>query len=514
MTGSPLQSRRALQPYAQVVGAIAITGAVIHIVVPWVTPSDASMLFLLPVLWAAVRLGRWPSVFAALVGAGANNFLFFPPTFAFGLQSLHDLVTLTAYLVTAVTTGNLAGRVGEQAMLYRQQANIARARGEEISALYQIGRHITAAAGTEELGRIVTREVGSFTKSQVALLLLRDDDLIMLAADPPLVIDDGDRSLAAKALATHDLVARAPSDGQRERLYIPMYSPKGPIGLLVIGCNACFRDTDRARMLMALADHVAVALANAETTDQIAEAKIRLKADQFRSTLLNSVSHDFRTPLGAILGAATSLLDDPRAHTENSRLSLLTTIRVAAEQLNRYVHNLLDISRIESGALVINREWVEVVDLVSVAVQRVEQSRPSRPIAVSIEHGLPLLRLDFVLIEQVLVNLLDNAAKFSRPEDRIEVTARHRDSAVRVDVFNEGPAVPLPDMERLFEKFYRSSSGRVTEGSGLGLAICRGFMVAHDGRIEAIRDNDRKGMIFRLTFPDEPQPDEPGPQDE
>ncbi|MEO5373618.1 MAG: DUF4118 domain-containing protein [Alphaproteobacteria bacterium] len=503
---------RRLFPYAAILLVIGIMGVVVHSLARWVTPSDTSMLFLLPVLWAAVTFGRWPSVFAALAGAGANNFLFFPPRFAFGFESLHDFVTLAAYLVMAVITGNLAGRLGEQ-------LSIANTRSEEMSALHQIGRKITAAVGTAEIGRVVVHEVAALTRARVVLLLQGEKGqgeggLSVLAAEPASATDDIDHAAAEAALAAKAPVTLQTSEDGYETIHIPMHATRGAVGVLVVECGTPCRGADRRRLLMTLGDQVAVALENTQISERMAETEIRLKADRFRSTLLKSVSHDFRSPLGTILGAATSLLSDPAAHTDESRTALLTTIRIAAERLNRYVHNLLDISRIESGALIINREWIEVMDLVSVAVQRIESTGPSRAIAVSLPRTLPLVRLDFVLIEQVLVNLLDNAAKFSPADARIEVSAREESDAVIIDVFNEGTTVPTPDLERLFDKFYRSPSSRTADGSGLGLAICRGFMAAHGGDIAALPDPARGGMIFRLTFPTEPQPEEPGLHDE
>lgn len=490
---------------------VVLTVATARMMASWLSHTDVVMIFIVPVLWSAVRLGRWPSLFTAVMGALASNYFFFPPEFAFGFLSFQDLVALTMYLLTALTAGSLAARAREQADLYQRQVVIARRREEESATLYRLGRGLTAAAGPEELCRTAVAAVADFTGTAVALLEQGPEGWRLLAGEGDISVD-GDIARAADTAAG----LRRPAGNGTDllpatgSLVIPLPIQGGaPLALAVVAGGMPI-EADRLRILVTLADQTGMALSGAHMSDQVAEARVRLQADQFRSALLNSVSHDFRTPLGTILGAATSLLEDPEAHTEASRHTLLTAIREAADRLNRYVRNLLDITRIESGVLQPQSEWVDAADLIGTAVRRIESLASGRLIEVKAAPDLPLLHVDFVLIEQVLVNLLENAIKFSGPGHGIEVTARRHGQRLLIEVFNAGSDLPEGDPERLFDKFGQASDAPPARrrGSGLGLAICRGFMMAHGGSISVRRVPERGGVAFSLFFPLADQPED------
>ena len=261
---------------------------------------------------------------------------------------------------------------------------------------------------------------------------------------------------------------------------------------------------DQLDLLEALARQAASGLERVRLAEDAEQARLAVETERLRSTLLSSVSHDLRTPLATITGAASTLLD-PASLTEEGRRELHEAIYDEAERLNRLVTNLLDMTRLESSSVEINREWQSLEELVGTALARLERSLKGRPVTVSIPKDLPLVAVDGLLIEQVLVNLLDNAIKNTEPGSPLMVAASVEDGSVLVEVADEGPGLPAGAEERVFEKFYRSGHG--PRGSGLGLSICRAAVTAHGGRIWA-ENRPLGGAAFRFTLPlgDNPPP--------
>ncbi|MFN3076042.1 MAG: ATP-binding protein [Alphaproteobacteria bacterium] len=464
----------------------------------WLTYTDVVVVGILPVLWAAVRHGRGPSVFLAVVGAVGVNYFFFPPKMAFGFQTTHDLVTLATYLATAITTASLASRLREEANLHRQ-------RETEATALHAIGQRLAKARGIDEIISAACEALQPLTGSGVHLLKSTDGNWVALPGERPITLGPLDQFAASAAMASE-----APSHGEApwergsRHLFLPIRKLAGGAGVVAI--EGTEWSPDQLHLLSTAVDVITISLENAYSREEIANARVRLQADQFRSALLNSVSHDFRTPLGTILGAASSLLDAPECRNTEGVTIQLTAIRDAARRLDRYTHNLLGLTRLESGALTVSREWTDVIDLVGEVVQTFETTS-DRSISIHITDDVPLIHVDPVLIEHVLSNLVDNAIKFSERDSRISVSARMNDHGVTIDVFNEGAIEDSLDedsLNRLFETFYRGPDGRTKRrGSGLGLAICRGFMEAHGGTVTVHRAPEHGGNIFRLTFPAE-----------
>ncbi len=264
---------------------------------------------------------------------------------------------------------------------------------------------------------------------------------------------------------------------------------------------------DQRRLLEALAGQAAVAIERGRLVREMEQARLLTETERLRDALLSSVSHDLRTPLASIIGAVTSLLSYGATYDETTRRDLLVTIQEEAERLNRFVGNLLDMMRLESGRLGLKREWVEIGDVIGTALARLVQPLNQYRLVVEVEPGLPMLWLDFVLIEHVLVNLLENAAKYSRPGAPIRVHARRHDHEVIVEVADEGVGVPSADLERIFDKFYRVERGdRHGAGTGLGLSICRGIIEAHGGTVSARSPANGKGTVVTVTFPVEKEP--------
>ena len=263
---------------------------------------------------------------------------------------------------------------------------------------------------------------------------------------------------------------------------------------------------DERRLLDALADQAAVAIERISLAKGLDEARVLAETERLRAALLTSISHDLRTPLASILGAVSSLRGDPEKYGAAEREELLATLQDEAERLNRFVANLLDMTRLESGAIELQLDLIEIDEIVGVALRRAESVLGHHRVAVDIAPDLPMLRLDAVLFEQVLFNLLDNAAKYSPAGSRIDLRASRDGGLVEIEIVDEGPGIPPADLERVFDKFYRvQAQDRRRAGTGLGLAICRGFVEALGGSIVARNRRDRSGAVLTIRMPVVPE---------
>jgi two-component system sensor histidine kinase KdpD len=285
-------------------------------------------------------------------------------------------------------------------------------------------------------------------------------------------------------------------------LFIPLATTHGLLGVLGVVPRdpSRFDDPEERRFLEAFAAQMGVAVERTQLSEQAQTARLDAEREQLRSALLSSVSHDLRTPLGVIEGASSALLDAEVSLDTPTRRDLAQTIHEEAERLNRRVRNLLDMTRLEAGAVRLDYEWQSLEEVVGAALARVESRLGGRKVTVSLPRALPLVLCDGILIEQVLVNLLENAIKYSPPDSPIEVSGRDAASEVVLAVADHGAGIAPGEEDRIFEKFYRSERNRSTGGVGLGLAICRAIVSAHGGRIWA-ENGDGGGAAFRFSLP-------------
>ena len=287
-------------------------------------------------------------------------------------------------------------------------------------------------------------------------------------------------------------------------LFLPLRTGSGPVGVIGIERDSPgpLLTPDERRLLDALADQAAVAIERISLARGLAEARVLAETERLRAALLTSISHDLRTPLASILGTVSSLRSYAEKYDANERDELLATLQEEAERLNRFVGNLLDMTRLESGAIELRLDLVDIAEIVGVALERAGSVLARHCVEIEIAPDLPMLRLDAILFEQVLFNLLDNAAKYSPPGSRIDLQALREGDVVALEVIDEGPGIPPGDLERVFDKFYRvHAQDRQRAGTGLGLAICRGFVEAQGGRIEAQNRRDRSGALLTLRMP-------------
>jgi two-component system sensor histidine kinase KdpD len=455
-------------------------------------PSDAAMLYLLAVVVAAARFQRGPAVVASLVGIASFDFFFVHPFYTFSVADVRYVLTFGVMLVVALVMGTLTGRI-------RTQAEAAREREQRTSALYSLSRDLAVAGDRNAVLAAALRNLRD-TFAIDGVILLPGEAGVMAAATPALyALDERERAVAQWAF-DH---AQAAGRGTRTlpgaaALYVPLTSSGRALG--VVGVPLAdpgeFRDPARRRLLEALAGQTAIALERLELTERTRQTEVEVEAERLRTSLLSSLSHDMRTPLASIEGAASTLLQDADLDP-GARQELATTIVQESHRMGRLVANLLNMIRVESGALQVHKEWQLLSDVVGVALLRTEEQLREHPVKTNFPTDLPLVPVDEILLEQVFVNLLENAAKHTPRGTPIEIGADGGNGEVIAYVADRGPGLPSGQEEQVFRKFYRSGAGG---GIGLGLTICRGIVTAHGGRIWA-ENRPGGGALFRFMLP-------------
>jgi len=486
--------------YALAIASVVGAGAVAAIGEYFIPLQSLSIVFVLPVLVSALRFGLWPSIVAGLLSFVVYRYFFTEPRFEFVITSTEDFFTLAFFLVVAMLTGRVAARSREQAEASRQSAR-------RTAKLYDFSRRIAAAASRDDVLWAVVHHVAATLHCRSLVLLPGADGGLEIAAGYPPEDHLTDAAIAASDWAwRHGKPAGWKSDTlpSSEWLFMPLRTATGPVGLL----GVAFEESESAlapeqrRLLDAVSDQAAVAIERTNLATSIEDARVMTETEQLRSALLSSLSHDLRTPLVSIIGSATSLVTFGDTLSADNRTELLETVLEEAERLNRFVQNLLDMTRLGYGALKPKRDWVDLNDVVGSAIERLKQALSPYHVVTDVKPDMRLLYVDPILIEQVMVNVLDNAAKYSRTGGTIDIRAFERDVSAVIQVVDKGPGIPEKEREMIFDMFYRVKAGdnRIA-GTGLGLAICRGLMEAHGGTIHALPGDYGEGTCIELTLP-------------
>jgi two-component system sensor histidine kinase KdpD len=466
---------------------------------PVLPAPDMTLVFLTAVLGTAAAYGLRPALLAVVLGALADNFFFIPPLYTFTIADRENVVALVFFAIAAVIGGHLAGRLRDQALAARAEARVT-------ENLYRFARKLNATAELDDLLWAVAYQIALMLRARVVLLMEQDQRLSPVAGYPPEDVLEGADLAAATWCFQHAIPAGRGADtlpGGRW-LFLPMRTARGVIG--VAGIERPDDPTplapDAARMLDALIDQAALAIERVRLAEDLDHARISAEGDRLRAALLTSISHDLRTPLASILGAASSLAAHGETLTATARAEMARTIAEEAERLNRFIGNLLDMTRLEAGRLKPAAGPVDLSDALGAALGRTERLLARHRLVLDVPDDLPLVALDMVLFEQVLVNILDNAAKYTPPGSTITIAATREREMLRLSTADQGPGITLGDLGHIFEKFYRArATDRQGAGTGLGLAICHGFMEAMGGRIEAANRPDGHGAVFTLFLP-------------
>jgi two-component system sensor histidine kinase KdpD len=496
--------RRAIAGFGTAVLSVGGAVAVGEVASAYLKLPNLSMIFLAAVMLSAVTFGVASAITAALLSFLAYNFFFIVPLYTFTIAEPHELFALLIFLLVAGLTGSLAGRV-------RDDAIASRHRVATTQALYDFSRKLSGTTNLDDVLWVIVTQVAAGLKAQVVLLLPQDGDLEIKTAFPPEDMMGPSEWVAAQWAYTHCETAGWTTGTLPNAQYRfhPIRASRGVIG--VIGVQTADRERGFAaedeRALTALIDQGGISIDRTLLFEEAAQSAALAQKEGLRNALLSSVSHDLRTPLASILGSATTLIQYRDKMSESVCTDLLLTIEEEARRLSRFVANLFDMSHIESG-LHLQREWVDLGDVANGAIGRARKSFPDREIKLTLAPGLPLVRGDAVLFEQVIFNLLDNADKYTPKgkQTRVEIGTGGGEAIVIVE--DEGPGIPPDELERVFEKFYRvvPGDGR-PPGTGLGLAIARGVVEAMGGAIHAespVLDGAGARIVIRVPATETP----------
>ena len=462
--------------------------------------ASLSLIFLTGVIFVATRHGLWPSLYAATLSFLGYNFLFTDPRLTLHMAHQEEVLTLVLFYVAAVLTGNLAGQL-------RQRAEALRASSEQTNTLYDFSRKVTSAATFDDVAWAAVTHVSATLKCD-SLLLAPDEGgrLAIVGAFPPEDrLDVRDRSAADWAWERGEPAGRGSATLPSSRwLFLPVGTRQGRLCVLGIAWDdARTLAPAQRRLLDLLVDQVAIALERTRLVADLEQTRVLSETERLRAALLSSVSHDLRTPLVGIIGAASGILEADAKLTPGQRRELAETIKEEGERLNRYIQNLLDMTRLGYGALELHRRPTDLADLLAAARRQLAATLVGHALDLDLPPDLPALDVDPVLIEQVLINLLDNAAKYAPEGSRIRVSARVEGGRARIAVSDEGPGIPARARTRVFDMFYRVDEGDGQRaGTGLGLAICKGIVDAHGGEISAVPGRaDGTGTRIEVVLP-------------
>ncbi len=478
---------------AAIVAGTTAFGAVLR---STLSVPDIEMVYLLAVMVTALRFGRGPSILAAAIAVAAYDFFFVQPYYTFAVADARYFLTFVMMFVVGLLLSELTARV-------RRQEQEARQREERTKILYALIRDLSAADSREAAATVVARHAAEAFSAKSFLLLTNPagtlEDVAHFPLGPPLDLKE---IVVAQWAFEHGRVAGLGTDtlpGSSTACF-PLRIGGSSLGAIALQpkTGAPLR-VEQREFLEAFNRQAAFAFERMKLADEARSSALRAKAEEMRSSLLSAVSHDLRTPLAAITGAATTMRGDVGVVDETTRRELLDSICGEAERLEKLVANLLDMTRLESGAIGLRREWVPLEEIVGSALTRLESKLETRAVNIELPGSLPLLSVDPVLFEQVFANLFENAIKYTPPNSPLYVRARADDNLIVIDVMDSGPGLPAGNEAQVFEKFYRGSHAGIA-GVGLGLAICKGIVEAHGGTLLA-ENRPEGGALFRITLP-------------
>lgn len=478
------------------IAGVGLATAVATLMFPRFNLVDLVMVYLLGIVFTASRASRGPTFLATLLSVAAFDFFFIPPVHTFTVDNVQYVVTFAVMFVVAFVISRLTSRVREQAEAVRQ-------RERRTAALYHLSRELAREEGAERLSGIAVRHLSEVFSCRAVVLV--PDDRGNLAVPTTgwhtYALDPRERGVAQW---TFDHRQRAGMGTDTlpgaKALYLPLVAAAKTIGVVGIlpGTTAEPFAPDRIHALESFVNPIAMALERAFLAEEARRALIKIETETLRNTLLSSVSHDLRTPLAAITGAGTTLLQNENSLDAEGRGELLRTIVEETTHLNRIIRNVLDMTRLESGTIQANREWQSLEELVGAVSHRMSGQFHDHPLDIRMPPDLPLIFCDGLLIEQVLRNLLENAVRHTPAGTTITLSASAEAKEVVVTVADRGPGIPPEERERIFEKFVRGR--HAGGGAGLGLAICRAIVAAHGGQIR-VENQPTGGAAFTFNLP-------------
>jgi two-component system sensor histidine kinase KdpD len=499
-------NRVRINEYASSVGIIATATVVGLLLRPHLQVIDVAMLYLLAVVVVGYLHRRGPALLASLLSIAAFDFAFVPPYNTFNVHDTAYYLTFGVMLAVALSMGQLTARI-------REQAQDASERGGRARALYALSKDLSEGGNLGGELRIATRHIAEAAHGEAQVFL---DGFNRESGADEWPVGGLFESLDVRIAATW-AYKNGESAGwgtrhcaEAEALVVPLKAPSGIIGVVTVrprSLDDVLAEPER-ETVEALAEQAAAAFERTTLSRAHEEARIEVESERLRTALLSSLSHDLRTPLGSIEGAASSLLQESSGLSREAQQEMAETILEESRRMTRLVTNLLDMVRVETGALAVHKEWQPLEEALGVALLRLEERLVAHAVDIRLPPALPLVPIDELLIEQVFINLLENAAKHTPQGTPITVSAWADNSTVMVEVVDRGPGIPIGEEETVFRKFHRTAGADhagPAGGSGLGLTICRGIIAAHGGRIWLERSAGQ-GACFRFTLPLEGPP--------
>jgi len=468
----------------------------------YVEPVHIIMLYLLPVLLSAVWWGKGPSYVTALCSVLLFDFFFTLPIYSLSVADHRYVWSLPLFLLVAFI-------IGGQTEKLRLEATLARQREKSTRALYTFSREIAAVVDVNVIVRNLAEQSWQTLERPVAVFLPQKNNKLMLAGEAGTAesgIDSSELAVAIWAYEHSEIAGRCTETlPGAQYMYLPLTTSGNTVGVLGIHIQEKMLTPVQRRLIEAWVGLAAIAVERVNLAQQAGQASLLVASDKLRTALFNSISHELRTPLASIIGAISSLLDTEGVYSGADRKELLETVQEGAARMDRLVANLLDTARLESGMMQLKKDWCDVEDVIGIALRRVAECIDTRPLVINIPEDLPLVKADCVLLEQVLINLLDNACKYSKNGSEIAITASQDEIVVKISVADRGAGIPPEYLAQVFDKFYRVEQPKSVSGTGLGLSICKGIIESHGGYIHA---KNRPGggtiMTFAIPFGEQP----------
>ncbi len=463
---------------------------------------NIALLFLLPVLISAAYWGRGPSILASVLSVLSFDIFFIPPVLSITVEDLKYLLSFAIFLLVAVMTGTMANRL-------RAQASVSKRREARTAALYALSRKIVVETDIEGILNTVINVIAETIDAETTVLLPDNSGILKPMAysscnPKEFGIND---EIASWAFEHGKSAGCGTKPGEKENcLYIPLKTEEKNIGVLVLkSYHPPLRlSTEQNRLLEAFANLTAIAVFSLQLSAEAQQARNLIQSEKLRTALFNSISHELRTPLASIMGAVTSLLEEGDLYNPSERNSLLQTVNEGALRMNMLVKNLIDMARLESGMMQLKSEWCDIQEIIEVTLRKLTSVLRDRKVEISLPENMPLINVDFVLIEQVITNLIDNAHKYSSPESKIDIIVKTTPDSISLFIKNLGNPISEENRKKVFDKFYRLDSNRHITGTGLGLSICKGIIEAHGGEIWAEGKNNKVIFAFSLPFNQSP----------
>ena len=485
--------RKELPGVFMTLGLVAILTAVLFALVWEVGLAHGSVVFLVPVVIAATRWGVISAVVAAICGVLASAFFFYEPLYSFRIKDPQEVIDLILFIFVAVAVSQLATRL-------KWQLEMARQREIDLRDLYAFSRRLAVAFDVSDIHAAIEDHLASIMQRNVVLFPSGREASNITVPERVLTevveVASGHRDTAAGAMVTAD---------SGEIWLVRAVSPKAPeFGVIAINLGRDSKERSnelRIRVDAVLADATAT-LERLGVAHAINEARMRSQTDQLREALIGSVSHELRTPLASILGAATVLGAAPALQKEKKLTALVNDVRDEAERLNNDIQNLLDATRISSDGVKPHAEWADPTDIINSATERCRHRLVDRRLAVDLPPDLPLIHVDPVLVQQALIQIFDNAVKYSAPGTQIAVDARTRDGRLIISVTDHGAGLTTAEKSKIWDRFARGERhAATTSGSGLGLWIANAFIAANDGKVSAISEGPSLGTTVSIELP-------------